>query len=253
MKIVSRRAFTLIELLVVIAIIAILAALLLPALANAKAKSQQSVCLSNCKQMGLAVNMYIPDNEERLPLCRNWGKAWASDHPLRSDPVWMPQLLEPYIGKNPGAADPENRGKLRIPHSVFACPVGVKIKDPEVGWTRGADRAWGYGYKELIVRNDYVTYVWNHIYLNVGRNTYEINRPVSGRQASDVVNPTIAVLTWEMPYWDWNYMSHKRGIVLTYLDGHSARMQGSPKEPDWWAYHSRDGWEGSDFTCGNPH
>jgi len=70
-----RAGFTLIELLVVIAIIAILAALILPALSRAKAKALQVKCASNQKQIAVAYQLYIDDNNGFYPAQRGWGAA----------------------------------------------------------------------------------------------------------------------------------------------------------------------------------
>ena len=81
-----KRGFTLIELLVVIAIIAILAAILFPVVAKAREKARQSACNSNVKQIGIALQQYVQDYDERIPNC--W--TYSYQHPF-----WL-EKIEPY-------------------------------------------------------------------------------------------------------------------------------------------------------------
>ena len=98
----SKYSFTLIELLVVIAIIAILAAILLPALNSARERGRSASCINNLKQIGFGIQQYGNDTNF-MPIGSGWGSAWT-------------KKVAPYIGA------PMKDGGIDGEFPVFACP-----------------------------------------------------------------------------------------------------------------------------------
>jgi len=99
----QRRAFTLVELLVVLAVIGVLTALLLPALVGAKEGGKSAACLNNLHQMGIALQLYVQENQNLLPVMQNVG---TNGPPPTNGPPLNVVLLS-YVGGN---------------SNVFRCP-----------------------------------------------------------------------------------------------------------------------------------
>jgi prepilin-type N-terminal cleavage/methylation domain-containing protein/prepilin-type processing-associated H-X9-DG protein len=128
-----REGFTLIELLVVIAIIAILAAILFPVFAQARAKARQATCTSNLKQLGTGLLMYAQDYDETFPhvpsnnASVNTGVDWGANTWVYND-IYV--ILQPYV-KN---------------FKVFYCPDRRRMVPDAFFQSNAKNEVWGYGY-----------------------------------------------------------------------------------------------------------
>jgi prepilin-type N-terminal cleavage/methylation domain-containing protein len=156
----QQRGFTLIELLVVIAIIAILAAILFPVFARAREAARKTSCISNVKQLGLAMHMYVQDYDNtyppRMPLPVP-GAAYPCK-PCRTID-WRPYPM-PYL---------KNSGVFQCP-SDFGVP-SVFVADPTLGGKVGRDTSLG-GYGSSYCLNTVVTRIGNEAGIPQPADTY---------------------------------------------------------------------------------
>ncbi|MFT5128909.1 MAG: prepilin-type N-terminal cleavage/methylation domain-containing protein [Rhodothermales bacterium] len=218
-----RQRFTLIELLVVIAIIAILAALLLPALTRARDKGRQTLCLANLKQCGSALMMYASDNDNSFPaggergtfaaVTGCWPSRWQVD-------------TGPYIGLNAPSFD-----GFDGENTATACP-GAEFEDGPVSFRPLAGIGWNYKYFGQC-------------------STWVKSISVTVPEDTLIVGDSADLFRADTNRGQWNYgwlytgilyasSRHNSGMQLSWIDGHASWMQtseivaGVDADPDYY-------------------
>ena len=216
------RAFTLIELLVVIAIIAILAAILFPVFAQAREQARTSVCVSNTRQIGLAIGMYLQDYDE-------------------TEPIFFAYNTETQTGATARAGDAAHQGVevLVLPYTknkdIFKCPDdlgGPTLPDPHFGCPGRASYAACYGSSYRFTK---CAYTLAPGYSSQNNDTTQFATLQVSKLAGFVLPAETRIMRDEMTPWfgptdtggQYGYTPgyyqqwHSRGMGIVFADGHS--------------------------------
>jgi len=216
-----KKGFTLIELLVVIAIIAILAALLLPALSSAKQTGWQAACLNNQRQLNLAITEFAGDHEDRFPYASAWAGeptgmwAWVADS-MSGNGTWgqtdkplFLSPLKPYAGMGIYHC-PGDRSTVTIRNKTFPRPRSYSMNLFVGGWS-----GWPW-----LQDNQYKIH---HTYANVSRPSQLFTFIEMPPQSINAGNFRIAPnLKGGESFFsqDWPGVYHNNGSVVSFVDSH---------------------------------